>query len=141
MARIEKDVRVMDHEIDDIKQVLAAHNVRFENGRNALEDLRKTVEALKPEPTDWVRVGLAFLTIVSVLMGAQIWIQSNFETRPTRGEIEAQIAPLESKTDRVGQEIRSLKQGQAVQGEVIQRIEKTQEATMQKLNTLLRRVR
>ena len=151
VARLESETGVMDRELDDIKQILAAHNVRFENGRNALEDLRKSVEGVQPKPTDWIKVGLAFLTIVSVLMGGQLWIQSNFESRPTRAEIESQIAPLQertesvtrdiqTKTDSVKEEIRALKQSQAVQGEVVQRIEKTQEQTVQKLNTVLRRL-
>lgn len=124
----------------EVKEKLVAHETRLENGRLAMEGTRKRIEKLEPKAPDWLKLGLAGLSVVGVLMGGQLWLTDRFNDRPTHSEIRQQLAPMESAQKETASQIRGIERSQAVQATSIKNIERTQASQDEKMDTILERL-
>lgn len=130
----------IEEDVIGINKKLSEHDLRFGNGREAMGTIRKRVEALEPKAPDWQKILLAGLTVVGVLMGAQLWITEKFASRPTQDEIDQQIQPIQEAQKETAREIRDIEKHQSAQQTSIRNIERAQIDQDRKLDTILERL-
>ena len=83
---------------------------------------------------------LAGLSVVGILMGAQLWLTDKFNSRPTRHESEKMIAPIKEAQKETAGEIKDIEKSQSAQQTSIKNIEKAQDDQGKKIDTLLQRI-
>lgn len=119
------DVAEMRDEVAQMNQILAGHEVRFDNGRKVMGDIKGDVEKLKPRAPDWQKMLLAGFSIVALLMGAQLWITEALNDRPTHRDLERRLAPLETAQKEMNREIRDLTEAQTKSTEKLKTIQES----------------
>lgn len=138
--RLEGDVAELRDDVSHVKEKVAGHEIRFSNGRKIMAELKGEVEKLKPKAPDWLKLLLAGLSIVGVMMGAQLWLTDKFSERPTEKKMNQRIAPVEEAQEETSKEIREMRDEQIEQRQIIKGIEKTQYSQDDKLDDILTRL-
>jgi cytoskeletal protein RodZ len=140
IARIDGDVSVLQDDMSEVKETLVMHETRFGNGREVMADMRDRIEKLEPKAPDWLKLGLAGLSVIGILMGAQIWLTDRFNARPTQSQVDKMTAPIKAAQKETAKEIRDIERHQSAQQISIQNIESTQKEQGGKIDTILERL-
>ena len=139
-SKLRSNVSELQDDVTQIKGTIIVHESRFGNGREAMKAIREDIEMLKPKAPDWVKLMLAGLSVIGVLMGAQLWLTDRFNNRPTKGQVEAIVAPLRESRKETAREIKAIEISQSAQQTSIKDIQKTQKDLDNKLGTILDRI-
>lgn len=123
-----------------VKETLVVHETRLGNGRQAMVEVRERIDRLEPKAPDWLKLGLAGLSVVSILMGAQLWMNDKFNDRPTRGEVDKRVAPIKEAQKQTAREIGDIEKSQSAQAASIRNIESAQEKQVGKIDLILERL-
>lgn len=144
MSRLNGDVAVLQDDMSEVKETLASHNTRFENGRHVMDELKGRVTSVErrtePKAPDWQKLLLAGLTVIGVLMGAQLWITEKFNDRPTHREVQEMTDSLKDAQRETTKEIGDIEKSQSAQQTSIRNIERIQAAQDEKIDTILERL-
>jgi cytoskeletal protein RodZ len=140
MDRIAGDVTLLQDDMSEVKEKLVEHETRLSNGRHAMHDIRERVEKLEPKAPDWLKLMLAGLSVVGVLMGAQLWLTDRFNARPTHSEVDKMVHPIQETQKETAREIGDIEKSQSAQATSIRNIEKTQAVQGEKIDTILERL-
>jgi cytoskeletal protein RodZ len=140
IGRIEGSISVLQDDMSHVRETLVAHETRFGNGREVMSEIRTDIEKLQPKAPDWLKLMLAGLSVVGILMGAQLWLTDRFNARPTRGEMDKMTAPIKSAQKETAKEIGDIEKSQSAQQTSIKNIENTQTAQGHKIDTILDRL-
>jgi cytoskeletal protein RodZ len=138
--RIMGDVALLQDDMGEVKEKLVEHETRFSNGREVMAEMKQEIVDLKPKAPDWLKLMLAGLSVVGILMGAQLWLTDRFNSRPTRGEMEKNAAPIKQAQKETAKEIGDIEKSQSAQQTSIQNIERTQTQQGRKIDTILERL-
>lgn len=143
-TRIRTDVTLLQDDMSQVKEAIVMHETRFGNGREAMAAIRKDLgaieEDIKPKAPDWVKIFLAGLTVVGILMGAQLWITSEFDDKATKLELEKSEASIKSAQKETAKQIGEIEKSQSAQETSIKNIEATQKDQGHKIDTILDRL-
>jgi septal ring factor EnvC (AmiA/AmiB activator) len=123
-----------------VKEKLVSHETRLGNGIHVMSEMKTDIEGLKPKAPDWVKIMLAGLTVVGILMGAQLWLTDRFNDRPTQAEVEKMTAPIKEAQKETAKEIGDIEKSQSAQQTSIKNIENTQRSQGAKIDTILERL-
>jgi hypothetical protein len=134
------DIAELQEDMAEVREKLVQHETRLGNGIHVMTELKSDIDNLKPKAPDWLKLMLAGLSVVGVLMGAQLWLTDRFNDRPTHGELGTQIAPIEQAQKETANEIRDIEKSQSAQQISIKNIESTQTAQSKKIDTILERL-
>lgn len=147
LSRLSSDVSETRDDLVSIKERLAAHETRFGNGREVMAEIRdsisknsRDIEDLKPKAPDWLKLTLAVLSVVGILMGAQLWMTDRFSDRPTHYQIEKMTGPIKAAQKETAKEIRDIEKSQSAQATSIKNIEASQKAQEANVDTILKRL-
>jgi septal ring factor EnvC (AmiA/AmiB activator) len=140
IASLAGDVSELQDDVAQVKETLTVHETRFGNGREVMATLRSEVEALKPKAPDWLKLMLAGLSVVGILMGAQLWLTEKFNDRPTQDEVEKMAAPLKQAQKETAKEIGDIEKSQSAQQTSIRNIEREQTKQGGKIDQILDRL-
>lgn len=127
-------------DVSEVKERLVAHETRFGNGREAMQQIRTDVDELKPKAPDWVKILMSGVALIGVLMGAQLWLTDRFNERPTQAQVDKMNAPLNEAQKETAKEIGNIQQSQSAQAESIKNIEAAQAAQSLKIDKILDRL-
>lgn len=140
LDRLSGDVAELQDDMSQVKETLVQHETRLGNGRHAMNDIRTRVEKLEPKAPDWLKLMLAGLSVVGVLMGAQLWLTDRFNARPTHGQVEKMTTPIKDAQKETAREIGDIEKSQSAQQTSIRNIERTQADQSKKIDTILERL-
>jgi hypothetical protein len=142
--RLSGDVAELQDEVAEAKETLVEHATRFENGRHVMDELKGRVTSvekrIEPKAPDWQKLLLAGLTVIGVLMGAQLWITEKFNDRPTHEEVQKMTGPLKDVQRDTAREIGDIEKSQSAQAESIRNIETLQKDQGRKIDAILERL-
>jgi len=142
--RISGDVAELQDDMSEVKEKLVAHETRFDNGRHAMGDIRERIEKVEqkvePKAPDWLKLMLAGLSVVGILMGAQLWLTDRFNDRPTHGEVEKMTSPIKQAQKETAKEIGDIEKSQSAQATSIKNIEREQTKQGNKIDVILERL-
>lgn len=124
-------------DLDELKKAVAKHSVYIVNTNNDICEITASMKLLTPQKPDWLKIILAGITLLTIIMSAQIWVQSNFENRPTKLEVQEQIKPIKESIADIGDKAHHMQRAQSVQKVVTERVETQQKEILSKLNALL----
>lgn len=131
---------MLQDDMSHVKETLVAHETRFGNGREVMAEIRTDIEKLKPKAPDWLKLMLAGLSVVGILMGAQLWLTDRFNDRPTQSEVEKMTAPIKAAQKETAMEIGDIEKSQSAQQTSIRNIEREQTKQGDKIDTILERL-
>jgi cytoskeletal protein RodZ len=140
LQRLEGDLAELKDDMVEVKERVAGHEVRLSNGRKVMGELRSEVEQLKPKAPDWLKLLLAGLSIIGVLMGAQLWLTDRFSERPTNGQLEKRFSPIEASEEKTSKEIRNIRDEQIEQRALINHVKEAQKDQSEKIEEVLDRL-
>jgi cytoskeletal protein RodZ len=138
--RLAGDVAELQDDMGVVKEKLVQHETRFSNGREVMSEMKQDLIDLKPKAPDWLKLMLAGLSVVAILMGAQLWLTDRFNARPTRAQVEKQVAPIKEAQKETAKEIGDIEKSQSAQQTSIRNIEHTQTAQGKKIDKILERL-
>jgi len=139
-SRLYGDVAELQDDMVQVKEKLVVHETRFGNGSHVMAEMKADIDSLKPKAPDWLKLMLAGLSVVGVLMGAQLWMTDRFNDRPTHGETEKMITPIRQAQKETARDVGDIQKSQSAQQTSIKNIEYTQEAQSRKIDTILERL-
>ncbi len=140
LNRIDGDIAEIKDDIVEVKEKVAGHEIRFDNGRKIMGDIKADLNALKPKAPDWLKLLLAGLTIIGILMGGQLWLTDRFNDRPTKKALEKRINPIKVSQEKTSKEIRGIRDEQIEQRTLINHVKETQDKQDEKLSDILDRL-
>lgn len=144
LQKIHGDVSELQDEMSGVKEKLVEHEMRFDNGRHAMSDIRDRVTVveseIRPKAPDWLKLMLAGLSVVGILMGAQLWMTDRFNDRPTHADVEKMTAPIKEAQKSTAKEIGDIEKSQSAQQTSIKNIENTQIRQSEKIDIILERI-
>lgn len=144
LIKLSGDVSELQDDMSGVKEKLVEHDMRFDNGRHAMVDIRSriaTVEnEIKPKAPDWLKLMLAGLSVVGILMGAQLWMTDRFNDRPTHSDVEKMAAPIQEAQKETANDVGRIRESQAAQQTSIKTIETTQVQQNSKIDMILERL-
>lgn len=140
LNRIEGDIAELKDGMIEVKEKVSGHEIRFSNGRKVMADIKTEINELKPKAPDWLKLLLAGLSIVGILMGAQLWLTDRFAARPTKEALEKRIAPIEASREKTSKEIREIRDEQIEQRTLMKNVKETQNNQDKKLGDILDRL-
>jgi hypothetical protein len=138
--RLRGDVAELQDDMGEVKEKLVEHETRFSNGREIMAEIKRDVIDLKPKAPDWLKLMLAGLSVVGILMGAQLWLTDRFNDRPTQQEMDRSISPIKAAQKETAKEIGEIEKSQSAQQTSIRNIERTQNQQGTKIDTILERL-
>jgi septal ring factor EnvC (AmiA/AmiB activator) len=140
ISRLSGDVAELQDEVVTVKEKLVVHESKFDNGRLAMAEIRERVDRLEPKAPDWLKLMLAGLSVVGILMGAQLWLTDRFNDRPTHSEVEKMTRPIKEAQRETAKEIGDIEKSQSAQETSIRNIEREQTKQGDKIDTILERL-
>ena len=144
LIKLSGDVAVLQDDMSEIKDRISAHDQRFGNGIHVMSSMKERIEVVEkrtePKAPDWIKVTLAGLSVVGILMGAQLWLTDRFDDRPTQEEFDRTMAPLKEAQKNTAREIGDIGKAQSAQQTSIKNIEKTQTQQGTKIDIILERL-
>lgn len=140
LAKIEGDVSELQDDMSQAQEKLIVHETRFGNGQKAMSEMRTDIEVLQPKSPDWLKMFLAGLSVVGILMGAQLWLSDRFNDRPTHREVDKGLLPIRSAQKETAGEIKEIEKSQSATKTAIKNIEATQNKQGAKLDRILERL-
>jgi hypothetical protein len=144
LERLSDDVLELQDDMSHVKEKLVAHETRFGNGIHVMGEMKGRIEVVEkkvePKAPDWLKLMLAGLSVVGVLMGAQLWLTDRFNDRPTDQEMESRIAPIRAAQKDTANDVGDIRQSQAAQQTSIKTIETVQAKQGDKIDIILDRL-
>ena len=140
LDRFAGDVAELQDDMTQVKEKLVVHETRFGNGIHVMAEMKAEISALKPKAPDWLKLMLAGLSVVGILMGAQLWLTDRFNDRPTHREAEKMVTPIKEAQKETAKEIGDIGKSQSAQKISIENIETTQASQSKKIDTILERL-
>ena len=123
-----------------VKEKLVVHETRFGNGSFVMAEMKEDINKLKPKAPDWLKLMLAGLSVIGILMGAQLWLTDRFNARPTHSDTEKMIAPIKEAQKETSKDVGDIQKSQSAQQTSIKNIEYTQQMQSGKIDTILERL-
>lgn len=127
-----------------VKERLVAHDTRFGNGIHVMGEMKGRIEKvegkIEPKAPDWLKMMLAGLSVVGILMGAQLWLTDRFNDRPTQAEVEKLTAPIKAAQKETAKDVGNIEKSQSAQQTSIKNIETTQATQGGKIDKILERL-
>lgn len=102
-----------------------------------MAEMREDIEKLKPKTPDWLKLFLAGVSVVGILMGAQLWLTDRFNERPRWDQVEGLVRPLKAEQERTAASVRKIETMQSEHGTALEVIKSAQKRQDAKLDTLL----
>ncbi len=130
LKELEGDVRVLEQTASEYREKKVEWDIRFDNGRLAMGEIRLDLEKLKPSTPDWLKLLGMVAGIVISIIGLQTWIQDKLGDRVTRVELEQKMREhVDQGHAATSKNIADLRDLLIIQGEAI----KTLKADVDKL--------
>lgn len=127
-----------------VREKLTIHETRFGNGIHVMAEMKGRIEGvekkIEPKAPDWLKLMLAGLSVVGILMGAQLWLTDRFNDRPTQAEFEKQVLPIKEAQKETARDVGDIQRSQSAQQTSIKNIENTQTKQGAKIDTILERL-
>jgi hypothetical protein len=135
----------LESDFDTVRQAVAEHRMRLENGSHVFREQKKQLSELNakltPSPPSLLKI--VALTISLVTMGASaLWALSNtLRDRPTTEQLQ-QVVKEHDDTGHsvVRDQVQQIRQEQAIQRTLIDRVEQQQATDSRKLDQVLDRL-
>jgi cytoskeletal protein RodZ len=138
--RLSGDVAELQDEMGEVQEKQIVFETRFSNGREVMAELKQDIIDLKPKAPDWLKLMLAGLSVVGILMGAQLWLTDRFNSRPTQEQMEKNIAPIKAAQKETAKDVREIEKSQSAAQTSVKNIEHTQTQQGAKIDTILERL-
>ena len=146
-------------DIAKLQTVQAGHEIRFDNGRHEMADLKQQIVEtgirskelvtalriemrdelvlLKPKAPDWLKLLMSGIAVIGVLSGAQLWVSAMLADRPRWDQMGQALSPIKDVQDKMREVVKSIELSQREQAASIRAIEAGQASASDKLDRVL----
>lgn len=144
LETLNRDVSELQDDMTEVKEKLVAHETRFGNGIHVMDGMKdridKVEKKVEPKAPDWLKLMLAGLSVIGVLMGAQLFLTDRFNDRPTHEEADKMIAPIKAAQKETAKDVGNIQKSQAASETSIKNIETVQQRQGDKIDMILERL-
>lgn len=149
----------LQEDLSQCRSQLARHDEKFVNGMNAMNDIRASVvevreqsksdyrmlstaiEDMQPDRPDMVKIGLAFLTVGTVLVSVVLWASDKFSERPTDDQVRNRIEHTQRSLERLETSFHRMEVSDAESRKVIEAMQKQIEEQSKAIGSLSKKGR
>lgn len=138
---LKEEISDVGGEITKINQTLAAHEVRFGNGREVMAEMKTDITSLKPKAPDWLKLLGVGVGLLGMTLGAHYWLIEQLNERPTSINVEKALHEhTEAGHPSIQRDINTIRENQIEQRVVLDGVKATVEGQEEKLDTILKRL-
>jgi len=114
LNRFERELGELEHQVESLRRKEVEVDVRLNNGREVMKDLKGDLEKLRPKAHNLIRLAGIAGSIVLTALAGQNWLQNKLDERPKQVEVERLLREhAEHGQDSMTNEINSLRQALA----------------------------